>query len=84
MVLDSTGERAGGKDVMPLQIAHHTLLTAREKLELLQALKAKVTGALANEEDVGISPAEIDAAIEEVKLGAQRGAQTTTILKGDN
>lgn len=29
-------------------------------------------------------PSKIDAAIEGVKLGAQRGAQTETILLGDN
>lgn len=85
MVLDSSEQRAGGKDSFtPMQIAHHTLFTAREKIDLLQKLKAEVSGALANEHDLGFSPAEIDAAIEEVKLGAQNGEQTETILRGDN
>jgi hypothetical protein len=85
MVHDSSEYRAGGKDSFtPMQIAHHSLFTAREKIELLQKLKAEVTGALENDLDLGFSPAEIDAAIEEVKLGAQRGEQTETVLRGDN
>lgn len=85
MVLDSLQSRAGGRDALnPLQIAHHPLLTAREKVELLQKLKAQVTSGLDNDHDFGLSPAEIDAAIEEVKLGAQRGEQTETVLRGDN
>ena len=47
MAFDSLQDPAGGKDaLMPMQIAHHALLTAREKLELLTRLKAEVTGAL--------------------------------------
>jgi hypothetical protein len=85
MVLDSSEARAGGKNgLAPMQIAHHSLFTAREKIELLQKLKAEVTGAFENGQHLGISPSEIDAAIEEVKLGAQNGAQTATILRGDN
>jgi len=85
MVLDSSEHRAGGRDsLMPMQIAHHSLFTAREKIELLQKLKAEVTSALNNDRDIGLDPAEIDAAIEEVKLGAQRGEQTRTVLWGDN
>ena len=85
MVPDSVESRAGGKDALtPKQIAHHPLLTAREKGALLQKLKAEVTGAMENDLDLGFSPAEIDAAIEEVKLGAQDGEQTKTVLEGDN
>lgn len=85
MVLDSSEHRAGGRGgLMPMQIAHHTLFTAREKITLLQRLKAEVTSALDNDHDIGLDPAEIDAAIEEVKLGAQQGAQTKTVLRGDN
>ena len=85
MVLDSLEARAGGKDALnPRLIAHHPLLTAREKVDLLQKLKTQVTNALHNDHDVGLSPAEIDDAIEEVKLGAQRGEQTQTVLDGDN
>ncbi len=85
MVMDSVESRAGGKDALtPKQVAHHPLLTAREKVELLKKLKAQVTGAIENDLDLGFGPAEIDAAIEEVKLGAQDGEQTETVLEGDN
>jgi hypothetical protein len=85
MVWDSSEKRAGGRDnLTPMQIAHHPLFTAREKIDLLQKLKAEVTGALQNGDDLGLSPAEIDDAIEEVKLGAQRGEQSETVLRGDN
>lgn len=85
MVMDSIESRAGGKNALtPKQIAHHPLLTASEKVELLQNLKAQVTGAMENDLDLGFSPAEIDAAIEEVKLGAQDGEQTETVLGGDS
>ena len=85
MVLASSAYRAGGKDaLMPMQIAHHPLFTAREKIDLLHKLKAEVTRALDNDRDIGLSPAEIDAAIEEVKLGAQNAEQTDTVLRGDN
>lgn len=85
MVLDSLEIRAGGRNALdPRRIAHHPLLTAREKVELLHKLKAEVTSTLRSDRDIGFSPAEIDAAIEEVKLGAQRGEQTETVLRGDN
>lgn len=85
MVLDSSEQRAGGKDsIMPMRIAHNPLFTAREKIELLQKLKAEVTGAMENDYSLGFSPDEIDAAIEEVKLGAQNGEQTATVFRGDD
>lgn len=69
---------------MPLQIAHNPLLSAREKLDLLVRLRAEVTGALENNEDLGMSPGEIDAAIEAVKRDAEEGIGEETILRGDN
>lgn len=57
----------------PFQIAHNPLFTAREKISLLRRLRAEVTGALENDHDVGLTPGEIDAAIEEVKHEAQSG-----------
>ena len=56
-----------------MQIAHNPLFTAREKIELLQQLKAEVTGEAANPDALAYGPAEIDAAIEEIKLDVQRG-----------
>lgn len=85
MAFDSTEVRMGGKsNFTPMQIAHHTLFSAREKLDLLHKIKAEVTGAVQNEDALGFSPEEIDEAINEVRLGAQNGEQTKTVIWGDN
>lgn len=80
MESDLAEGRAGGKErINPMQIAHNSLFTAREKLELLQQLK------LADETDrVGFGADEIDQAIQEVKLGVQSGQGSETVLTGDN
>jgi hypothetical protein len=83
------GEAAARRDgstepLMPMQIAHHALLTAREKLDLLARLRTEVTGALENSEDLGFSPGEIDQAIDEVKLDVENGIGEETILRGDH
>ena len=57
----------------PMQIAHNPLFTVREKIDLLNELKAEVTGEAANPDNLAYDPAEIDAAIEEIKLEVQRG-----------
>jgi len=57
----------------PMQIAHNPLFTAREKIEMLNRLKAEVTGEAANPDDLAFDPAEIDAAIAEIKLEVQNG-----------
>ena len=83
-MLDSDKNRAGGTDrLTPLQIAHHPLFTAHEKIRLLQELKAEATGAEPNEDDLGFSAGEIDEAIAEVRLGAQDAVGTDTVLRGD-
>lgn len=71
MALDAT-ER-GEARTSPMQIAHNPLFTAREKIELLNELKAEVTGEAANPDALAYDPSEIDAAIEEIKLEVQRG-----------
>jgi hypothetical protein len=83
-VLDSDKNRAGGSDrLTPLQIAHHPLFTAHEKIRLLQELKDEATGVEPNEDDLGFSASEIDEAIAEVRLGAQDAVGTDTVLRGD-
>lgn len=85
MAFDTLMDGAGGATApMPMQIAHNPLLTAREKLELLNRLKAEVTGALENSEDLGLSPREIDQAIGEVKLDVENGVGEETILREDS
>lgn len=85
MAFDSTEARMGGKSAFtPMQIAHHTLFTAKEKLDLLHKIKAEVSGTMPNEDDLGFAPEEIDEAIAEVRLSAQNGEQTRTVIWGDN
>jgi hypothetical protein len=84
MLFDSLKERAGGPTkLMPMEIAHHTLFTAREKLELLQQLMAEVSGEAANRDKLGFSPEEVEAAIAEVRAGAQDNVAANTVLRGD-
>lgn len=82
MALDTLEDgRVGTTAPMPMQIAHNTSLTPREKLDLLTRLRAEVTGALENSEDLGLSPAEIDEAIGEVKLDVESGVGAEAILR---
>lgn len=85
MALEELQDRTSDQTaLMPLQIAHNPLLTAREKLDLLTRLRAEVTGALENSRDLGLSPGEIDRAIDEVKLDVENGIGEETILREDN
>ena len=65
---------AGKAGLAPFQIARNPMLTAREKLSLLRRLRAEVAGGLENDHDFGLSPSEVDKAIEEVKQEASNGA----------
>jgi hypothetical protein len=84
MVFDSLRDRMGGRDnVTPMSIAHNSLFTAKEKIELLNRLKADVTGASQDGRELGFTPDEIDAAIAEVRRGVQSGVGAETVIKGD-
>lgn len=84
MVFDSLRDRMGGHDnVTPMSIAHNSLFTAKEKIELLNQLKADVTGATQEGKEIGFDPEEIDEAIAEVRQGVQSGVGSETIVKGD-
>jgi hypothetical protein len=75
-MLDSPDQRTDGADaLLPMEIAHHSLFTAREKLDLLHRLKAEVTAERASPEALGFDPEEIDRAIEEVKRGVESGTE---------
>lgn len=85
MALEELQDRTSDQTaLMPLQIANNPLLTAREKLDLLTRLRAEVTGALENSRDLGLSPGEIDRAIDEVKLDVENGIGEETILREHN
>lgn len=84
MVFDSLRARMGGHDnLSPMQIAHNTLFTAKEKIDLLHQLKADVTSANANGDDLGFTAEEIDAAVDEVRTGVQNDVGSDTVFKGD-
>ena len=68
MVFDSLKNRAGGHDELsPMQIAHHTLFTSKEKIALLHQLKSNVVGANSEGADLGFEPSAIEEAIAEVR-----------------
>ncbi|HEY8575933.1 MAG TPA: hypothetical protein VIL88_06305 [Devosia sp.] len=84
MIFDSLRDRMGGDDkITPMGIAHNSLFTAKEKLDLLNQLKADATAAGEDGRDMGFEAEEIDQAIAEVRQGVQDGVGTETVLKGD-
>lgn len=84
MVFDSLRERMGGDDfVTPMTIAHHTLFSAREKIELLGQLKADAAQVQREGREPAVNAEEIDAAIAEVRQGVQAGNGADTVLQGD-
>jgi hypothetical protein len=84
MAMDSGEDHTLGDMLTPMGIAHHALFTAREKLDLLQQIKAEVTGASEGDSYRGFSPEEIDEAIEEVRRVVQDGVGLDTIILGDS
>lgn len=84
MVFDTLKDRMGGKDhLTPMEIATHTLFTAREKIALLNELKAEATGAQTEGDPVAFEPAEIDEALAHVHEGVANGVGGETVLRGD-
>lgn len=84
MVFDTLKQRAGGADnLSPMQIAHNSLFTAQEKIELLNQLKAEATGAVKDDDAGGFDAEEVDQAIAEVRRGVASGVGGQTVLKGD-
>ena len=84
MIFDSLKDQMAGRDnLTPMQIAQHSLFTAKEKLELLHQLKSDASGANAEGDEFGFTPGEIDEAIAHVRQGVQDGVGASTVLKGD-
>lgn len=83
MAFDTLRQRAGGQKLSPMTIANNSLFTAREKLDLLNELKADALNRLEDGGDIGFSPEEIDAAIAEVRQGVQDGVGAETVARGD-
>ena len=84
MIFDSLRDRMGGHDKLtPMSIAHNSLFTAKEKIELLNQLKSDATAAGEEGRELAFDGEEIDAAIAEVRQGVQDGVGSETVLKGD-
>lgn len=84
MMFDSLKAQFTGQDnLTPMQIAQHSLFTAREKLDLLNQLKADAVGAASEGREFGFTAEEIDEAMAHVHAGVQDGVGTETVLKGD-
>jgi hypothetical protein len=84
MVFDTLRDRMGGKDhLTPMEIASNTLFTAREKIGLLNQLKAEATGAQTEGDTVAFEPEEIDEALAHVHEGVANGVGNETVLRGD-
>ena len=75
---------SGEHSLAPVQIANHPLFTAREKIALLRDLRSEVTRTPEGYHVPGCSPAEIDEAIEGVKLAAERGDGASMVRWGNN
>jgi hypothetical protein len=80
-IYDAAGKADTVGGLVPAHIAHNPALTAREKLDVLNRLRVEVTGALENGENPGVTPAQIDEAIAEIKLDAENGIGEPTILR---
>ena len=67
----------------PMEIAHHQLFTAREKIAQLRRLKAEVTAEHCDTEALGFDTGDIDRAIEEVKQNAGDSQDAEAVRRGD-
>ena len=84
MLFDTLKDRIGGRDhLTPMEIANQTLFTAREKIELLNELKAEATGARTEGDPVAFEPEEIEEALAHVHEGVANGVGSETVLRGD-
>ena len=84
MLFDSLRDEMGGPDsVTPMGIAHNSLFTAKEKLDMLNQLKADAAAAGEEGQQLGFTAEEIEQAIAEVHQGVQDGVGSQTVLKGD-
>jgi hypothetical protein len=67
------GDPAGA--FTPDEIAHNSLLTTREKLDLLYRLKAELTGEHANPQGLAFDIGDIDRAIDELRHRVREGTE---------
>ncbi|MET3926739.1 hypothetical protein [Devosia sp. 2618] len=84
MVFDTIRDRTtDADDVTPGQIASNNLFTAKEKLALLNQIKADATGAEQEGRAFEFDAEEIERAIAVVRESVETGVSVDTIIKGD-
>jgi hypothetical protein len=84
MVSEGPSQAGGQQDaVTPMGIAHNDLFTAKEKIALLNQLRADITVAQQEGRDPEIAVEEIDRALAEVRQDIEEGHGTETLSRGD-
>jgi hypothetical protein len=66
----------GDLKLLPMEIALNSLLSAREKLDLLHRMRADLTTEHAHPEDIGFDLEAIDKALDSVRQGVETGDGT--------
>jgi hypothetical protein len=77
-----TGSDRSAAKRSPMEIVNDPLRSTQEKIELLNRLKAEVTGHDANPDGLEYEPEEIDQAIEELELKNQRDVRPQPTIFG--
>lgn len=84
MVSEGPSQTTGQQDaVTPMGIAHNDLFTAKEKIALLNQLRADIAVAQQEGRDPAIAVEEIDRAIAEVRQDIEAGHGTETLSRGE-
>lgn len=76
------GDRSIVANSSPMEIAENPLYSNDEKIELLNRLKAEVTGHSGNPDQLDYEPEEVDEAIQAVKLRMQGDGQVQPTIFG--
>jgi hypothetical protein len=83
MAFEADNGRADSSvETTPMQIAHHPTFTAKEKMDLLQQLKAEAVSIAEDGVPVAFELSDIDTAIEDVKRRAEEGEHAFASMRG--
>jgi hypothetical protein len=77
-----TGRTDENAPLTPMHIARHPTFTAKEKMDLLQQLKAEAVSIAENGMPVAFELSDIDTAIEDVKRSAEEGENAFASMRG--
>lgn len=73
--------RSDRDSLSPMQVAQHPLFTAREKIEMLEEMRAGFSN-ISDIDGFGFEADEIDVALAEVRLSALSGLTGAAMLEG--